>query len=186
MGYFTNAFQSLARNPGSFTQSPGYQARMDAIMQAATRANSGSIGSGNYGYALEDAAARGVNSAYGDEWDRLAKAAADEQGNELKGQEIGNAFTLGQGQNALGFYRAGNDFNIAGRNADEAATRDWYDYSLGRDRNNITAADAGNRFNVDAYNAVTNRGNAQSMDWLRGDQSALDWRKAYGPRRQIY
>lgn len=91
----------------------------------------------------------------------------------------------------VGMYRAGNDYDLGLRSADNTQRGQWYDYSLGRDRNAIAASDSQNRYNLDSarlpldwYTARTNRGSAQSQDWLRGDESARAWQQLT-PRRVI-
>lgn len=72
----------------------------------------------------------------------------------------------------LGMYRAGNDYELGREGNANTAQNNWYNYSLGRDRNNLTEAGMENDFNnqqqqngIGWYNARTNRGSAQSQNY---------------------
>lgn len=84
--------------------------------------------------------------------------------------------------NKLGTGRLALDSELGfGRLGNERQSID-NDFTLGMDRNNLTAAGQQNDFNlgnrtadINWFNAQTNRGNAQSNDFYRGEESDRDW-----------
>lgn len=189
MGYYANALRQFMDNPGGYESSPGYQARLDKSLEAVKRAGSSMLGSGNYLSALMDTARSGVADDYDREFARRKGLADSEQQGDLAEGQLNLQGELGRGNLGLGFYRAGNELDLGARAADNADTRAWYDYSLGSQQNNNTAAANANNYNVaqgrnaiDWYNAGTQRGSARSNDWWNQDQSQQNWRKINGPR----
>ena len=187
--FYGNALRQLIEKPDSYTESPGYKARLDRALQAASRANSGMLGSGNYAIAMMEAAQGAVADDYDREFTRLAHLADSERDGGLARDRLDLEGEIQRGNLGLGYYRATNDRDLGMENADNTARGQWYDYSLGKERNAIAAADSRNRFNIDSarmplewYNARTQRGTARSADWLRGDESSREWRKLNPPR----
>lgn len=124
------------------------------------------------------------------------------ESNSINRMRAGNDFTLGTEQNrlsgvrdannfdlgnrtldetgrandqrfGLGLYEASGRFDAQGRELDQAAQRDYWNYDLGRTRNVNDADRAYNdwmlnseRADIDAMNASTNRGNALG-NWLK-------------------
>lgn len=184
-----NALRELMASGINYDQMPGYKARLDAAMQAVGRTNSGMLGSGNYAAALMKAAQEGVADDFDREFSRRSHMDDSEQNAELEHERIGaqrygidSQRALGEGQNALGYYRASNDFALGNRQADNADDRAWYDYDVSSARNRIDAS----RVPIEWFNARTNRGAARSTDWLRGDESDREWRKMGPPQRTYY
>lgn len=87
----------------------------------------------------------------------------------------------------LGMYQAGNQYSLGQQANRNTAQRNWWDYQLGQGQNANTATANANQFALgqgrnanDAYNAQTQRGTAQSNDWLAQDRARRDW-MSFGP-----
>lgn len=63
-------------------------------------------------------------------------------------------------------YRAGNDYELGKETNANNAQRAWWDNVNTRDANSINATNNQNRYNVDWFNANTNRGAARSSDYV--------------------
>lgn len=123
------------------------------------------------------------------------------ESNDINRTRVTNDFNLGDRRLSLDTNRLGLDTRTAAQNYDingrridadlslghEAnannAQRNWWDYEVNRDRNNLTAADQQNRWNIDnrrvdieRFDADTRRGTARSGDWWRGYEATGGYR----------
>lgn len=179
-----NVLRDLLEKPGSFTGTPGYQFALDAGLDAVNRkmAASGMRNSGNVlgamaryasGYAAQNFLPY-LNTVAGIA-DSERRGGHDERRLDLEEIEGDRRHELGKGNLGLGFYRAGNEYELGTEQNANTAQRNRWDYDLGRDRNVLTAA--GQRADQEAarannelgwYTARTGRGTARSGDYWRG------------------
>lgn len=185
---YANTLRDLLTDPSSFRGTPGFKFALDSGSDAVARkaAAAGMNQSGNMLGELMRFGTGLASQEYGGMLDRLGRLVGQEQqydlgqeGNRLAGVRDANAFTLGKDRLALdnkqadqtfglGAARAANDFTLGQQSNANTAQRNWWDYSLGRDRNNIAESEGRNRNALDWYNARTSRGTAQSNDFWRG------------------
>lgn len=174
---YGNLLKQYLTSPGSYNGSAGFKFALDTGLDGVNRklAAGGMSGSGN---ALAELTKYGTGLAmqdYGNTLDRLGK---------LQGQE--QQYDVNQVQNANTAQRNAWDYDLGQTQNALKGQNDWWNYNLGQTQNANTAANNQNNFNlgvqrnnVDWFNAGTNRGNAQSGDYYRGQDSARQWEQLY-------
>jgi hypothetical protein len=142
-----------------YASTPGFQFALDTGLDSVKRkmAASGMLHSGG---TLQELLKYGTG---------LAMQGYDKYADRLQQQRQGDQ------QYGLGMYRAGNDYDLGKGGLANQAQGQWYDYDLGKERNAIAGSDSQNRYNIDWFNANTNRGNAESNDYWKGTNSMLDY-----------
>lgn len=91
----------------------------------------------------------------------------------------------------LGMYNAGNNYSLGMTNAANTAQNNWWNYNLGGQANNNTAARDANNFTtaqgqngINWFNANTNRGAQQSDAWNQDQNNQRAW-YSINPRQRI-
>lgn len=175
--FFKSKLQGMLSDPSAFSGTPGFQFALNTGLDSVNRKLAAG-GMSNSGNALAELTKYGTGLAmqdYGNQIDRLGR---------LSGQE--DQFGLGTQQNANTAQNNAWNFGLGQQRNANDAQNNWWNYSLGKEQNANAAANNQNNFNlglgqnaVNWQNANTNRGNAQSQDYYRGQQNQIDWGKFY-------
>lgn len=163
--------RGLLDNPDSFTGSAAYQSGLNQSLLGATRGSSLNRGSGNALAQLARTSGDYLMGYRGSELDRIGSAIGREgqyelgaEGNRLTGIRDANNFTLGSQQNANTRRIGDQNFGLGMGRLEADRWQNQANYNLGQQSNA-----------TNWFNAVTNRGAAQSQDWNNTQRTNQNW-----------
>jgi len=145
--------RGLLDNPDSFTGSAAYQSGLNQALLGATRGSSLNRGSGNALAQLARTSGDYLMGYRGSELDRIGSAIGREGQYDLGAQQNANTRRIGDQNFGLGMGRLEAD-----------RWQNQANYNLGQQSNA-----------TNWFNAVTNRGAAQSQDWNNTQRTNQNW-----------
>ena len=145
--------RGLLDNPDSFTGSAAYQSGLNQALLGATRGSSLNRGSGNALAQLARTSGDYLMGYRGSELDRIGSAIGREGQYDLGEQQNANTRRIGDQNFGLGMGRLEAD-----------RWQNQANYNLGQQSNA-----------TNWFNAVTNRGAAQSQDWNNTQRTNQNW-----------
>lgn len=196
---YKDQINQMLTDPSSFSGTPGFKFALDNGLDATARSNSAGRNSGNALAALTKYGTGLATQDYGDQLSRLGTLAGEQDQFNTNTQRNANDLALGQQQNdntrlrndqdfGLGTYRAGNDFALGQGQLASTNQNNWWNHDISAGRNAIDASKNYNdwslnndRNNIDWFNANTSRGTAGSNAWNSGQNTLLNWARYQKP-----